>query len=155
MKKLAGAISIVYSISEAAGVPRKSELGHFVKKVLDVVLIWMFTSLSSTIVKVIFETAASRKRGGGPLKGIMQVIQIIIWCIGLIVIISVLVGKSPAKLLTGLGASIAVLSFVFKDTIMNFVAGILLTTKMLKWATLDEVPTADIDGENRRSELNV
>ena len=43
------------------------------------------------------------------------------------VVVAVLIDKSPIGLLTGLGPFAAVLSFIFKDTILGFVAGIQLS----------------------------
>ena len=61
------------------------------------------------------------------LKGLVQVFQVIVFFIGGIIIVSFLVNKSPVTLLTGLGASAAILMLVFKDSILGFVAGIQLT----------------------------
>ena len=62
-----------------------------------------------------------------PIKGIMQILQITFYFIGCILVVAVLIDKSPIGLLTGLGAFAAVLSFIFKDTILGFVAGIQLS----------------------------
>ena len=62
-----------------------------------------------------------------PIKGFMQVLQVLLFFIGGIVIIAILIGKSPASLFAGLGASAAILMLVFKDTILGFVAGIQLS----------------------------
>ena len=59
-----------------------------------------------------------------PLKGILNVAIGIVWIVIAIVAVSVLIVKSPVALLTGLGAFAAVLSLIFKDTILGFVAGI-------------------------------
>lgn len=59
-----------------------------------------------------------------PMKGFIQVLQVLLFFIGGIVIISILVNKSPASLFAGLGASAAILMLVFKDSILGFVAGI-------------------------------
>ena len=59
-----------------------------------------------------------------PLKGILNVAIGIVWIVIAIVAVSVLIDKSPVALLTGLGAFAAVLSLIFKDTILGFVAGI-------------------------------
>lgn len=125
-----------------------SELGGIVKKGLDIVLVWMFTSVLNSVVRTIFEIIyKKRKSTGQPLKGFMQVIQIVLWCVAIIVVISILINKSPAKLFTGLGASLAVLSFVFKDTILNLVSGILLSSdKMIRVGDWIEMPSAGIDG---------
>ena len=62
-----------------------------------------------------------------PMKGFIQVLQVLLFFIGGIVIISILVNKSPASLFAGLGASAAILMLVFKDSILGFVAGIQLS----------------------------
>lgn len=59
-----------------------------------------------------------------PVKGYLQVLKIIIYIIAGIVIISLLFGRSPVFLLTGLGAFSAVLLLIFKDPILGFVASI-------------------------------
>ena len=63
-----------------------------------------------------------------PLKGIEQITRIIVYFVGGIIIVSILLDKSPAKLLTGLGAVAAVISFIFKDTLLGFVSGIQLSS---------------------------
>jgi miniconductance mechanosensitive channel len=67
---------------------------------------------------------ASRNR---PLKGLLQTGQVVAFCISAIIIVSLIINRSPAVLLTGLGASAAVLMLVFKDSIMGFVSGIQLS----------------------------
>ena len=62
-----------------------------------------------------------------PLKGLIQGLQVILYFIGGIIIIAVLLDKSPTVLLTGLGASAAVLMLIFKDSILGFVAGVQLS----------------------------
>ncbi|KAF0194681.1 MAG: miniconductance mechanosensitive channel [Bacteroidetes bacterium] len=66
-----------------------------------------------------FEVSKSK-----PIKGYLQVIKIIFVIIGIIIVISMLLGKSPLYLLGGLGAFSAVLLLVFKDPILGFAAGI-------------------------------
>lgn len=62
-----------------------------------------------------------------PLKGILNVCLGIVWIVVTIIGGSILLGKSPAVLLTGLGAFAAALMLIFKDTILGFVAGIQLS----------------------------
>ena len=57
----------------------------------------------------------------------IQIIQVTVFFIGFIFIISILINKSPVTLFAGLGASAAILMLVFKDTILGFVAGIQLS----------------------------
>lgn len=51
-------------------------------------------------------------------------IKLIVICVGVIIIVSTLIDKDPVNILTGLGASAAILMLVFKDTIMGLVAGV-------------------------------
>ncbi len=62
-----------------------------------------------------------------PIKGLRQTAQGIVVLISAVLIISILVGRSPTFLLTGIGASAAVLMLVFKDSILGFVSGIQLS----------------------------
>lgn len=62
-----------------------------------------------------------------PTRGFSQGIKIILAIFILITIISILVGKSPGLILSGLGAMTAILMLVFKDPILGFVAGIQLS----------------------------
>ena len=55
-----------------------------------------------------------------PMKGFIQIFQVIFSCIAIIIIISILINKSPLNLITGLGAFAAVLMLIFKDTILGF-----------------------------------
>ena len=61
------------------------------------------------------------KQKNRPLKGFVQVLQVLLFFIGGIIVVSVLIGKSPMTLFAGLGASAAVLMLVFKDSILGFV----------------------------------
>lgn len=64
-----------------------------------------------------------------------------------IMIVSLLMGKSPLLLLSGLGAMTAVLMLVFKDPILGLVAGIQLSANdMLKIGDWLEMPKYGADG---------
>lgn len=62
-----------------------------------------------------------------PLKGIASLVKGILVIIATIIIIAILVNKSPATLLAGLGAFAAILMLVFKDSILGVVAGVQLS----------------------------
>ncbi len=85
-------------------------------------------SIINTLLTTGYETINRKdKYKQQPIKGFMQIIQIGIYFIGAIVIIATIMNRSPLGLLTGLGAFAAVLSFIFKDTITGFIAGIQLS----------------------------
>lgn len=82
-----------------------------------------------------------------PVKGYVQVVKIIVFVIGGIIIIANLLNKSPSTLLLSLGTLSAVLMLVFKDPILGFVGGIQLTAnKMVKIGDWISMPKYGADG---------
>ena len=75
-----------------------------------------------------------------PLKGIYQMINLIAIGVGFILIISILIDRNATAILTGLGASAAILMLIFKDSILGLVAGVQLSANdMLRpgdWITM-------------------
>ena len=63
-----------------------------------------------------------------PIKGLIQVIKIILVLICVLLVVAVLTNKDLANIFIGLGTLSAVLMLVFKDPILGFVGGIQLTT---------------------------
>jgi len=90
-----------------------------------------------------------------PIKGYIQSIKIIIYAFGIIVILSVILGKSPAALLASLGAIAAILILVFKDTILGFVSSIQLSAnQMVKPGDWISMPSRNADGTVLEITLN-
>ncbi|ATF92008.1 Miniconductance mechanosensitive channel [Cedecea neteri] len=82
-----------------------------------------------------------------PLKGIFQGVKLLAAIVVGIMMVSLLIGKSPAILISGLGAMAAVLMLVFKDPILGLVAGIQLSANsMLKMGDWLEMPKYGADG---------
>ena len=83
-----------------------------------------------------------------PLKGVYQMLKIVVICVALIVIVSVLIDKNPGYILTALGASAAVLMLVFKDMILGLVAGVQLSANdMLRPGDWISMPKYGADGD--------
>lgn len=59
-----------------------------------------------------------------PIESYTQVLMIVFWSIGLIFIFSEITGKSVLGFLISLGAASAIILFIFKDTILGFIASI-------------------------------
>ena len=90
-----------------------------------------------------------------PIKGYVQSIKIFIYAFGIIIILSVILGKSPGTLLASLGAIAAILILVFKDTILGFVSGIQLSAnKMVKPGDWITMPSKNADGTVLEITLN-
>ncbi len=98
------------------------------QKACNVYIIFAFLMAMNGIILTVFDVYqlhnSDRHR---PIKGFVQVIQVILFFVGAIIIIGVIINKSPTALFAGLGASAAILSLVFKDTLVGFIAGVQLS----------------------------
>ena len=103
------------------------------------------SSLLTSVAKVMEKFDKLKDR---PIKGYIQVIQIILFIFGGIVIIGLLANESPLTLLSAIGALTAVIILVFKDTILSFVASIQISTyDLIKVGDWIEVPKYGADGD--------
>ncbi|MBE8721049.1 mechanosensitive ion channel family protein [Sphingobacterium pedocola] len=109
------------------------------------VVIWMIMSLfraggDSLRVKSSFKEK--------PIDSYLQIIRIILFLIGAVVIFSTLTGKSPVAFFTAMGALSAVLLLMFKDTIMGFVASIQVSSNdMVRIGDWITMPKYGADGD--------
>lgn len=97
----------------------------------------------------------SDKNKSHPLKGLVQGMQVVLYFVGGILIIAILIDKSPEVLLTSLGASAAVLMLVFKDSILGFVAGVQLSqNNMIRIGDWIQLPDGSANGVVEEITLN-
>lgn len=90
-----------------------------------------------------FEVSKSR-----PIKGYLQIVKILAYIVGGVVIISALTDRSPLLLLSGIGAATAVLLLIFQNSILGFVASIQLTENdMVQIGDWIEMPKYNADGD--------
>ena len=83
-----------------------------------------------------------------PIKGFFQAIKIVLTLGVAIWVLSILSDKSPAYFLSGLGALMAILLIVFKDTLLGFTAGILISANdLVRNKDWIEIPGTNVDGE--------
>lgn len=82
-----------------------------------------------------------------PIKGLVQAVKIVVFLGTALFVLSLVLGRKPMYIITGLSALAAVFSLIFKDPILGFAASIQLTTnKLIKigdWVTVD---SAGADG---------
>jgi miniconductance mechanosensitive channel len=87
----------------------------------------------------------SRQR---PIKGYLQVVKIIVFVFVSVIVISMLMGRSPWIILSGMGAMTAVLILVFKDSILGLVASLQLSMNdMVRIGDWIEMPKYGADGD--------
>lgn len=103
------------------------------------------TALLSAGNTVYSASPAAKKR---PLKGFVQLVQIIVWVLGGIMVIAAVLDRSPILLLSGFGAMTAIVLLIFKDTIMSLVASVQLTAQdMVRVGDWIEMPQFGADGD--------
>ncbi len=108
------------------------------------VMLALIVAALTALTHILEDTDSFRNK---PVKGAVQMVQVIIILLAIIIMISIMIDKSPAFLLTGLGASAAVLMLVFQDLILGLVAGIQLSAnKMMQVGDWVEVKDKGIDG---------
>ncbi len=87
----------------------------------------------------------SRRR---PIKGYVQLVKIIVYIVGAILVITAIMQVSPVGILSGLGAMSAVLLLVFKDSILGFVSSLQLAgNNMVHLGDWIEMPKYGADGD--------
>lgn len=117
-----------------------------------IVIIMILNSLLMAFLDFYLTTGRNRSR---PLQGLIQGLQVIIYFVGAIIIVAVVIDKSPTVLLTGLGASAAILMLVFKDSILGFVAGVQLSqNNMIKIGDWIQMPDGSANGNVEEITLN-
>jgi len=146
---------LVYFLLPLAFV-RGKEILEFSQKICAVYIIAAILFTINGLLLVMLDVYnAKDKQKSRPMKGFVQVLQVLLFFIGGIIIISVLLDKSPMTLFAGLGASAAVLMLVFKDSILGFVAGVQLSANdMLRIGDWISLPNDTANGTVEEITLN-
>ncbi|REJ85517.1 MAG: mechanosensitive ion channel family protein [Acidobacteria bacterium] len=99
-----------------------------------------------TAVHTIYDSRGTTHRF--EIKTVIQVAKLISFSLGAVVIVALLMGRSPVVLLSGLGAFTAILMLIFRDAILGFVAGIQLSVNnMVRRGDWIEMPSHGADGD--------
>ena len=122
-------------------------LNYMVLFLEAIMVLWGALVVNSFLTAVLIFSKSLHLYKTVALRSYIQVLRLIVFFISAVVIISMVIGKSPMVLLSGLGALSAVLLLVFKDTIMGFVASMQLTfNKLVETGDWIEVPEYGADG---------
>lgn len=120
-------------------------LGNLALAFTVLFLILALTALLNALLDIYARTEHARTRS---IKGYVQLAKIAVFVFGAIIIVSIIIDRSPLLLLSGLGAMSAVLLLVYKDTLMSFVASVQLTSNdMLRVGDWIEMPQVGADGD--------
>lgn len=120
-----------------------------INKLTEVYLVVIMISMVMSLIRSGADSLRKKSTfKSKPIESYLQVISIIFWLIGLVIIFSTLTGQSPTIFFTAMGAVSAVLLLMFKDTIMGFVASIQVSTndtvRIGDWITM---PKYGADGD--------
>ena len=139
---------IIYIFVPVAFAEAGSATLAFIQRICLIYIIITFLSFINSFLKAVYTVYSAKEQlRDRPLKGMLQTVQVILWFVGAIVIVSILINKSPVSLLAGLGASAAILMLVFEDSIMGFVSGVQLSANdMLKVGDWIAMPKYGADG---------
>jgi len=108
------------------------------------VVIWSVNAMLSVMDDIFSESPIFKDK---PINSYIQVVKIIVYLIGGILILSVLLGKSPFYFLGAMGAMTAILLLVFKDTILGLVASVQISVyDMVRTGDWISMPKYDADG---------
>ncbi len=132
------ALEYVPNLSERG----EERLGSFA---MAIIILFLMRAVSAVL------TATERlqhNKTDRPIKGYLQLVNIVVYMVGVVIIIATLTQREAWPLLSGLGALSAVLLLVFKDTILGFVASVQLNSNdMLRIGDWIEMPSAGADGD--------
>ena len=148
-------VALIYILIPLA-FPEHSETPVLLRKICLLYVIFVVVMFVNMLLKVFFGILEQKETlHDRPLKGLLQILQVGLFFLAAIVVTSLLIGRSPLKLLAGLGASAAILMLIFKDTIMGFVAGVMLSAnKMLRPGDWISMPKYNVDGTVLEVTLN-
>ena len=146
---------LVYFLLPLAFV-RGKEILEFSQKICAVYIIAAILFTINGLLLVMLDVYNARdKQKNRPMKGFVQVLQVLLFFIGGIIIIAVLVNKSPMTLFSGLGASADVLMMVLKESILGFLAGVQLSANdMLRIGDWIALPNNTANGTVEEITLN-
>lgn len=90
-----------------------------------------------------------------PITSYFQLFRIVLYIIAGILVLSILMGRSPVYFLTAFGAMSAILLLIFKDTILGLVASVQMSANdMVRVGDWVEMPKFNADGDVIEINLN-
>ncbi len=143
---LAPALIVIYALQYIFDAEKLvTFLENLTQTYMILVVLMVIDGVLNALLEIYMKLPISK---GRDIKGFVQVVKIIFYSVGIILIISAFTGEPPKALMAGLGAMAAVLMLVFKDTILGFVASIQLSAnKMVNLGDWISMPKYNADGD--------
>jgi len=137
-------LAIIYNFSHQL-TPYEALVSRSTLAGMAVAILLALNALLNSINEIYSQSKYAQRRH---IKSYLQISKLILNILGAIVVMSIISGRSPIYLLSGIGALTAVLMLVFKDTILSFVASIQINSNdLFKIGDWLEVPQFGADGD--------
>jgi len=132
------------------------KLAPFVVKLTDVYILIVGTSILISFLRVLeYGLSKSQAFKDKPLTSYAQLVRLILYIASGILVLSILLGKSPIYFLSAFGAMTAILLLIFKDTILGLVASVQISSNdMVRIGDWVEMPKFNADGDVIAMNLN-
>ncbi len=115
-------------------------------QIFIVVALLQAISAATKALTIIFSNTA--EYANKPMKVVFQIVAVLAYFVGGIIILSIIINTSFTSLFAAMGASMAILMLIFKDSILGFVAGWQLSVNdMLRPGDWITVPKYGADGD--------
>jgi miniconductance mechanosensitive channel len=121
----------------------------FLHRLFSAIIVWIVIITLGALLNAVNEayrsTVFARRLD---IKSYLQIAKLLLYLFGCIVIISILIGRSPWLMLSGIGAMTAVLLLIFRDTILSFVASLQISSNdLVRVGDWIESPAFGADGD--------
>jgi miniconductance mechanosensitive channel len=125
--------------------------------IINVYIIFAISSLVLCLIDIWTEAYKTKHISRVSQAGLhTQIIKIIVIICAILTIVSTILGISISALFTSIGAAAALLTFVFKDTVLGLMAGLQLTfqdiVRVGDWVT---IPNYNADGDVEKITITV
>jgi len=125
------------------------EAAEFIRQAVLFLILWLVVITINSLlnaVNAIYE--ASDLYRGQSIQGYLDLGKIVLVVVSVILTASLFTGESPVVLLSGLGALMAILLLVFRNTLLSFVASLQIQSgDLVKEGDWIEVPSYGADGD--------
>ncbi len=135
---------VLYYWAKMADIIRNDIIETLFNLFIHIVILAVLERSGSSVQAIYNLHPIAEKR---PIKGYVQFSKLMIYIVGIVVSVAILSGKSPWKIVTGLGAMAAIVMLIFKNTVLSFVASLqLLSDDTLRLGDCVAVSGTDANG---------
>jgi len=144
---IAPALVIYQGIDTIDGLP--AELILVVQRVaLAVMIVVVAASINALLTAINDVYSRNPEYRHRPIKGYLQLIKLAVFGIAAVTVLSTLLDRSPWIFLSGIGAMMAVVLLIFKDTILSLVASVQIASNdLVRVGDWIEMPQLGADGD--------